>query len=146
MENFTLIFFKRALSQWFSMSRNPNINSISNILNSSLFGSSWMVTIVVFLYSNYQKHLSHLPCYIPQHNDYIQPFKMNKRLIYTSGVNLLLIIINIVPWVLASTSCFTWIISKSHSTYKVNNFCFHFTYKETEAQLGLLKALSLHSH
>ena len=146
MENFTLIFLKGALLQWFSMSLNPHINSISNILNSSLLGSSWMIIIVGFFYSNYQKHSSHLPYYIPQHNDYIQPFKMNESFTYTSGVHLLLIIINIIPWVSASTSCFTWIISKSHSTYKVNNFCFHFPYKETEAQLGLLKALLLHRY
>ena len=101
-----------------------------------------MVTIVGFLYSDYQKHSSRLPYYIPQHNDYIQPFQTNESFIYTSGVNLLLIIISITR-VSASTSCFTWIISKSHSTYKVNNFCFHFPCKETEAQLGLLKALLL---
>lgn len=35
--------------------------------------------------------------YIPQDNDYVQPFKMNESLIYTSGADLLLSIINIIP-------------------------------------------------
>lgn len=131
-------FFTKILLQWVFMFLDPNIVFPRYLAWFFSIDSSWTLTIMFgFLFFFLDSKLSETfklytmffcmtsLLHKQQDNDFIQPFKVNECLIYTSRVDLLIIIMNIISWVPASASCFTWTIAKPHRNWKVNIFCSH---------------------